>query len=206
MPKQQFLGHGYSAVQQQPQSQPGQPLFKNPSGATRHFQPSGSMQGNRVGHPLEMAKYASGKIPFAEASNHPQPIQKTPAQPPQRIPKSSPNYPNGENIKLPEIPTDSEDSDSEAETYNVPEWAKEENLARILLEQDGQDGEQVFGPSAPLHMEEIFKDNKDRIRKFRDRTSSANWAGPDGLTQEEVRWDLAARERLKNNGGWTFGL
>jgi hypothetical protein len=151
-----------------------------------------------------MAKYASGKIPFAEASNPPLAGHKTPASSQQKILKSSPAYPNGENIKLPEIPTDSEDEDSDTERYNVPEWAKEENLANILIDQEGKDGERVFGPSAPLHMEEIFRDNKDRMWRFRDRTSSANWAGPDGLTQDEVKWDIAERERLKRNGGWTF--
>jgi hypothetical protein len=163
---------------------------------------------------LELAKYASGKIPFAEApSNALQPqtqpphytAHKTPSHA-QRPPKSSPAYPNGENIKLPEIPTDSEESDSEAEPYNVPDWAREDKLAQILMEQEGYDGEAVFGPAPPLHMEEIFKDNKERFKRFRDRTSSANWASSgDGLTPEEVQWDLAQREKLKRNGGWTFG-
>lgn len=155
-----------------------------------------------------MAKYANGKIPFAEPNNVPcQPSSahlKTPGQNKHVIPKSSPAYPNGENIKLPDIPTDSEDEDSDAEPCHVPDWAKEENLHNILVQQESQDGEMVFGPSAPLRMEEIFKGNKERLRKFRDRTSSANWNGPDGLTQDEIKWDMAEREKLKNNGGWVF--
>lgn len=88
----------------------------------------------------------------------------------------------------------------------MPDWAREDNLGALLLDQDGHDGESVFGPSAPLHMEEIFRENKDRFKRFRDRTSSANWGSTgDGLTTEEVRWDLAEREKLKKNGGWTYG-
>lgn len=184
-------------------------MFRNPSLGPRQYQ---APAGQRTGHPLDLSKYASGKIPFAEPPVNQAPVQpvhysmhnKTPAHA-QRPPKSSPAYPNGDAINLPEIPTDSEDSDSDAEPYNVPEWAREENLGRILMDQEGRDGEAVFGPSAPLQMEEIFKDNKERFKRFRDRTSSANWLSTgDGLTAEEVRWDLEQREKLKRNGGWTF--
>ncbi|EEQ87316.1 inner centromere protein [Blastomyces dermatitidis ER-3] len=205
-PKQQMYNQGYSTMPPPPHHQAGPSLFKNPT-APRHFQPSAPVQSqpHRNGHPLEMSKFASGKIPFADNSNPPHATtHKTPAHGPQKILKSSPAYPNGDSIKLPEILTDSEDEDSDAEPYNVPDWAKPENLNNILISQEGKDGEQVFGPTAPLHMEEIFKDNKDRFKRFRDRTSSANWGGPDGLTQDEIKWDLAERERLKRNGGWTF--
>lgn len=128
-------------------------------------------------------------------------------------------YPNGETIQLPEIATDESDSDasdddddndnSNASGHSparkmVPDWAKPQNLHRLLLQQDGNDGEDVFGPAPSPHIEEIFKDSKHR-HGFRDRTSSANWNGPDGLTQEEIDWDNSARERLKRNGGWVFG-
>ncbi|EEH16744.2 hypothetical protein PABG_06831 [Paracoccidioides brasiliensis Pb03] len=190
-------------------NQGGQAIFKNPPASRA---PQGAVpiqqQPHRNGHPLEMSKFASGKIPFADNSNPPHAMShKTPgqgSQKPQISLKSSPAYPNGDSIKLPEILTDSEDEDSDAEPYNVPDWAKPENLTNILISQEGQDGAQVFGPSAPLHMEEIFKDNKDRLKRFRDRTSSANWGGPDGLTQAEIKWDIEQRERLKKNGGWTF--
>ncbi|EDN04994.1 inner centromere protein [Histoplasma capsulatum] len=206
--RKQTYNHGYSTMQPPPvPHQAGPSIFKNPP-APRHFQPAPPMQSqqHRNGHPLEMSKFANGKIPFADNANPPHPsTHKTPAQGSQKVLKSSPAYPNGDSIKLPEILTDSEDEDSDTEPYNVPDWAKPENLNNILINQEGKDGEQVFGPSAPLHMEEIFKDNKDRFKRFRDRTSSANWAGPDGLTQDEIKWDLAERERLKRNGGWTFG-
>ena len=174
------------------------------------YQNSGPQPGQsyRGYPPVETAKFASGEIPFAEPPNPP-PTQKAAshkhqAHQHQHALHKSPAYPNGENVKLPEIPTDSEDEDSDAEPYNVPDWAKEENLRKLLVSQEGQDGEMVFGPSAPLRMEEIFKDSKDRFKKFRDRTSSANWNGPDGLTQDEIKWDIAEREKLKRNGGWVF--
>ncbi|KAI5291620.1 ubiquitin-protein ligase peroxin 12 [Ascosphaera aggregata] len=174
----------------------------------RHFNPVGpSRPANAgaggaasTGHPLDMAKYAHGKIPFADANNSPN--RRTLST---KISKSSPAYQNGETISLPEIPTDSEDEDSDVEPYHVPDWAKPENLHHLLVEQEGRDGERVFGPTAPLHMEEIFKDSKNRHR-FRERTSSANWNGPDGLTQDEIRADIEAREKMKRNGGWMFGI
>lgn len=41
----------------------------------------------------------------------------------------------------------------------------------------------IFGAVPQLRMEEIFPDR--RKSKFRTRTSSANWAGTDGVTVEE---------------------
>jgi hypothetical protein len=55
-------------------------------------------------------------------------------------------------------------------------------------------------------MAEIFRGNKDRMQKFRNRTSSANWNGQDRLTQEEIQRDLELRQRLIANGEWTYGL
>ena len=56
-------------------------------------------------------------------------------------------------------------------------------------------------------MEEIFaKGNKERLKRMRDRTSSANWAmSGDGLTLEEVRHDREMRERMRQDGGWRYG-
>lgn len=177
-----------------------------------------------VNRPYDTAKY----VGIGDKTNiiHPQPqsqplqIQSTKA----RNKKSSKSpaaaqYPHGETIQLPEIATDEEDSDgSDADGDDdgnsnasgnspshkmVPDWVKPHNLHQLLVQQDGNDGEEVFGPAPSPHIEEIFKDSKNRHR-FRDRTSSANWNGPDGLTQEEIDWDNAARERLKRNGGWVF--
>ena len=146
------------------------------------------------------------KLPFADAPNPPHPTHKTPTQGKITLVKSSPQYTNGELIHLPEIPTDIEDEDSDDDNaFPVPAWAEAENLTKALIEQDGLDGDQIFGPIAPLKMEEIFRGNKDRMKRFRDRTSSANWNGPDGLTQEEIMKDNADRERMKRDGGWTTG-
>lgn len=43
----------------------------------------------------------------------------------------------------------------------------------------------IFGAMPALHMEEIFPGGRRKSR-FRNRTSSANWAGTDGVTREEM--------------------
>jgi hypothetical protein len=169
---------------------------------------------HRTAHPNTMAQYATGnKIPFADAPNPPAHATKTPASAyPARtlqLVKTSPQYPNGEAIHLPEIPTDSEDEDSadEGNAFPVPDWATPGHLTDQLYRQEGIDGDAVFGPIAPLKMEEIFaKGNKERLKRMRDRTSSANWAvSGDGLTLEEVRADREQRERMRREGGWRYG-
>lgn len=155
-----------------------------------------------------MSKLAHGKIPFAEPNHAPPPAaHRAPAASSQRTPKPakpSPKYPSGENIHLPEIATDSEDEDdSDAEMFPVPKWAQPKELEGLLQQQDGMEVDSIFGPIAPFSLEETFKADK-KIKKYRDRTSSANWSGPDGLTQEEIRRDVADRQRLRLNGGWSF--
>lgn len=155
---------------------------------------------------MDMAKYASGKIPFAESSNAgPSQPHRTPGTNASKAPKPSPNIPNGEAINLPEIATDSEDEDSDAEMLPVPNWAQPKELEMLLRDQEGMETDSIFGPIAPFSLEETFKADK-RIKKFRERTSSANWGGADGLTQDEIRKDMAERQRLRLNGGWTFGM
>lgn len=163
--------------------------------------------------PPQMQQYATGgKIPFADGANPPPPA-KTPVSIMQQktiqTVKSSPQYPNGDAINLPEIPTDSEDEDSDDEgnAFPIPDWATPGHLTEQLIRQEGMDGDAVFGPIAPLKMEEIFsKGNKDRLKRLRDRTSSANWTlSGDGLTLEEVRADREQRERMRLEGGWRFG-
>lgn len=163
--------------------------------------------------PPQMQQYATGaKIPFADASNTAAPA-KTPVSVMQQktiqTVKSSPQYPNGDAINLPEIPTDSEDEDSDDDgnAFPIPDWATPGHLTEQLIRQEGMDGDAVFGPVAPLKMEEIFaKGNKDRLKRLRDRTSSANWTlSGDGLTLEEVKADRELRERMRLEGGWRFG-
>jgi hypothetical protein len=153
-------------------------------------------------------QYANGKIPFAESSNAAANAYKTPARPgsqmgppPKSAARSSPHYPNGENISLPEIMTDSEDEDSDNE-FNPPSWANSPALRDLLSQQQLMDPEKIFGPIAPLHMEQVFP-NKERHKRFRDRTSSAYWAN-DQLTEEDKKKDKEARERLAQVGAWQY--
>jgi len=133
------------------------------------------------------AQFAKGKIPFAESAQAAQPSQ--------------PQYQNGEEIKLPEILTDSEDEDSDNE-FEQPSWVNTPNLRELLTQQQLVDPEQVFGPIAPLNMEQVFP-NKERHKRFRERTSSAFWAN-DQVTEEERRKDREAKERLYREGAWSY--
>lgn len=181
----------------------GQAGAAHPSGSSifKNAQPP------RPAHP--MAKYANGKIPFAEPNHAPPPAAHKPSAPgsaqrPAAPAKPSPKYPSGENVHLPEIATDSEDEDdSDSEMFPVPKWAQPKELEGLLRQQDGMEVDSIFGPIAPFSLEETFKADK-KIKKYRDRTSSANWNGPDGLTQDEVRKDMAERQRMRLNGGWSF--
>lgn len=157
-----------------------------------------------------MAKISTAKIPFAEISNPPaaSSAYKTPARSahgtaPNTAAKSSP-FQSGENIILPDIATDSEDEDSDNE-FKAPSWADSPALRELLSQQQLVDPESVFGPIAPLRMEEIFR-NKDRQKRFRDRTSSANWIGTDQLTEEERQRDREGRERMMRDGRWTYQM
>jgi hypothetical protein len=175
------------------------------------------LQHNKSTHG-EMAKFANGRIPFADTPNPPAaPMQshgqlqhKTPIRSggntaPTPAAKSSPQYPPSESIVLPEINTDSEDDDSDGEGFQAPDWTRTPQLRELLEKQQLVDPEAIFGPIAPLHMEEVFnRGSKERLKKFRERTSSANWNGADRLTEEERRKDRQARERLMKDGGWDF--
>lgn len=165
-------------------------------------------------------RYRDGnKIPFAENPNPPHHMQqasnqqfKTPLPSKLANPSrhQSPHYPNGENIQLQEIPTDSEDSDSSPDTAqkrqraaSLPEWVQSPYLNNLLRSQEEfMDPDAVFGPVGSPHLEEMFR---ERAHKFRPRTSSANWAGQDRLTQEEIRRDAEARARIRKEGGWSYG-
>lgn len=171
-------------------------------------------------HPMDMVQTSKATINFAPNPAHTTaPLHKTPARPAgpataagkstsKSVAKSSPRYQNGENIDLPEIHTDSEDSEAEGGAgadFAVPDWANSPALAAGIMRQEGMDPAAIFGPPGELKMEEVFK-NKERWGRFRARTSSANWSGSDRLTEEEVQRDLIARERLRREGGWSYGL
>jgi hypothetical protein len=170
---------------------------------------------SKPAHPMDMTQVSKAPIPFASSSSQAHSQHKTPARPGQpngtgksgvkSAAKSSPRYQNGENIDLPEIMTDSEDEDSEAEKdFAKPKWTESPDLRRTLFEQETIDPVDVFGQPGPLNMEEVFSKSKDRFHKFRARTSSANWSGQDRLTEDEIRKDLEARDRVRRQGGWTY--
>ncbi len=216
--KPSIFSHGYAPAPNGPHMNQAQ---------NQHHQFPQPPNPHRIAHPSEMSKYANGnKIPFADAPNppaypqhHKTPSAQQPLPPPKstlQLVKSSPHYTPGETIALPEIPTDSEDSDDDSadeaggggsSSFPVPSWASPTTLTNQLIAQESVDGDAVFGPIAPLRMEEIFaKGNKDRLKRFRERTSSANWAlSGDGLTVEEVRADREMRERMRLQGGWRYG-
>lgn len=207
-PKQSIYSSNYSGAQQPSNNyHPSSSMLKTAAlnqTYQQHQQPS---QAPRPGPFNEMAKYTAGKIPFAETPNPP---LKSPARPKQSAAapaKSSPQFINGENIELEDIPTDSDEEDSEDEKAKgamLADWAQSPELRKILEEQEkNANADEIFGPPGSPHMEEMFKERRDR---FRNRTSSANWNGSDRLTEEEIRNDRAGRERLRMQGGWFFGL
>ena len=166
---------------------------------------------NKAGHPLDMAQLSKGAIPFTQNPNQ---AHKTPARPVGgAIPKSSaaksaarsPRFQNGELIELPDIQTDDESDEDDGHMLVAP-WAASPALKAALLAQERVDPMQVFGLPGPINMEEVFSKNKERFHKFRARTSSANWSGADRLTEEDVRKDNAARDKMMREGGWTYDL
>ncbi|KAL9125659.1 MAG: hypothetical protein Q9217_005168 [Psora testacea] len=217
-PKASIFGSNHSAAPPPASHHPHAPsLLKSTTSNQAYQQHTYQNQQPRQGYQPDMSKYRDGnKIPFADNPNpphhqHSQP-HKTPlpsklAQPS----RNSPQYVNGENIQLAEIPTDSEDSESSPDTAqkrqraaSLPDWAQSPNLRQLLEQQeDHLDADAVFGPVASPHMEEMFR---ERHHRFRSRTSSANWTGQDRLTEEEIRRDVEARARMRREGGWTFGL
>ncbi|KAI8963798.1 hypothetical protein F5Y11DRAFT_318023 [Daldinia sp. FL1419] len=170
----------------------------------------------KTAHPLDMAQVSKAPIPFAPNPNAAGSSYKTPARPQgvmaaksaaKSVTRSSPRFQNGELIDLPEINTDDEDDEYEDDRKDmVASWADSPNLRQALVEQESKDPFQVFGAPGPLNMEEVFAKSKDRFHKFRARTSSANWSGSDRLTEEDIRKDLAARDKIRRDGGWSYEM
>ena len=183
-------------------------------------------------HPSQMVQISNARIPFAEdvSSHHGTSSQlhasyetsshaaaqnkfKTPvrsAHAPKSA-KSSPLYQNGDNIALPEIATDSEDEDSDdgdqTGGFRAPSWVASPALRELLTQQQLVDPETVFGPIGELKMDEVFKNakNQERLKKFRDRGSSAMWVeSGDAVTSAEKRKDMQLRERVAKEGGWRY--
>lgn len=90
-----------------------------------------------------------------------------------------------ETIELPEPNSEYSDSEDEGQRKpEAPEWTQSPELRAALESQSKVNPDDIFGPVRPLRMEDIFR---TRTSRFRARTSSANWSGPDGLKQEEER-------------------
>ncbi|KAL7950306.1 hypothetical protein V8C42DRAFT_310119 [Trichoderma barbatum] len=203
LPTKSAFQNGYAAV---------------PHSATRDlFKAAVTAQHNshlKATHPLDLAQISKGPIPFAPSSNAAGSSHKTPARPGQfasvksSVRKASPRFQNGDSIELPEIQTDDDDDDDddEAQGMNVAAWADSPDLRRALMRQETMDPSQIFGPPAPLIMEEVFNKSKDKWHKFRQRTSSANWSGLDRLTEDDIRKDMAARDKLRRDGGWSYEM
>lgn len=185
-----------------------QTLFK--TGVAQH---PGQAKG---GNPLDMAQIHKGAIPFAPNPNPAGPSYKTPARlggvngaksVAKSAQRSSPRFQNPETVELPEIQTDDEDEDDEdGHAISGAAWTDSPDLRRVLMRQEVMDPSQVFGPTPALNMEEVFHQNKERFHKFRARTSSANWSGLDRLTEDDIRKDMAARDKLRREGGWSYEL
>ncbi|KAG6040978.1 hypothetical protein E4U41_006368 [Claviceps citrina] len=204
MPTKSVFQNGYANAL--PSSAPN--LFK----ATVSSQHAGQM---KAAHPLELAQISKGAIPFQPASNAGASAYKTPARPgpaagakstAKSVTRSSPRFQNGEAIELPEIQTDDDSEDDDSHGVTVAPWADSPDLRMALMRQETMDPSQIFGPPAPLNMEEVFSKSKDRFHKFRARTSSANWSGADRLTEEDIRKDLIARDKLRRDGGWSYEM
>ena len=125
-----------------------------------------------------------GKMPADSETKKPAQSQMAVRAHPQRLDAEPPV--EREMIELPE--PNSEYSDSEDESrqrkQNAPEWTQSPELRAALESQSRVNPDDIFGPVRPLRMEDIFR---TRTSRFRARTSSANWSGPDGLKQEEER-------------------
>ncbi|KAI0692760.1 inner centromere protein [Cytidiella melzeri] len=108
-------------------------------------------------------------------------VQAQAAQPPRQPPPVA-----SESIELPDINSEYSDSEDEdrPKSFNPPQWATSPALGQQLDNQSRYNPDDIFGRIGPLRMEDIFRTRQSR---FRARTSSANWAGPDELTEYEER-------------------
>ncbi|KAJ8606162.1 hypothetical protein MRB53_041169 [Persea americana] len=203
--------HGYS---QAAPSHPPTSIFK--SAVTNQYQPNQKS----AAHPSQLVQMSNARIAFADQpqvavpSGHPESSKhKTPVRPApvsaKSVAKSSPMYPNGDNITLPEIATDSEEepeSDDEDNGFRAPSWVASPALRELIARQQLVDPETVFGPIGELKMEEVFKGAKgDRLKKFRDRGSSAAWVqNGDAVTSAEKQRDMEMRETIARQGHWSY--
>ncbi|CAN6669778.1 hypothetical protein TRVA0_042S00386 [Trichomonascus vanleenenianus] len=154
--------------------------------------------GNSAIPQVEGVKFSSEKINFASVNGSatrtaPNPFRQNPTVSAANVStpkastslfggsKSGSKLNAGDDIVLPEIMSESEDDDDGSV---LQDWANSPQLRDVLLKQQKVDPDSVFGPIAPLQMEEVFKSS--RLSRFRPRSSSANWSGQDKLSQQEI--------------------
>ncbi|EAA32974.3 hypothetical protein GE21DRAFT_6724 [Neurospora crassa] len=195
-------GHALDTAQFQKGNQI--PFASNPNGAG----PSAAAQAGSSRHPLQ--------TPARPGATAARALALTSATKPTRTSPRLAAIAAGDSIELPEIQTDDEDgvdtprpstsNPNLRSSLNGGNWTDSPYLKAQLLAQEQLDPMVIFGPPAPLNMEEVFSKDKSRHHRFRARTSSANWEGQDRLTEEEVCRDREARERMRKEGGWSWGL
>lgn len=163
-----------------------------------------TMPGKATAPLLDTIKYSSETIRFGAGVTAPSSTAAAIKLEEVAVQNATKPLPPSEAIELPEIDTDYESSSDEDDLapagaagaarkkrndgFSMPGWAESPELRQTLRRQQRIDPDDVFGPLAPLQMEEIFKGNKDRnATRFRPRSSSANWAqNGDKLTGEEI--------------------
>jgi hypothetical protein len=145
--------------------------------------------------PMEKPAVKSAPAPTKGKGKMPADPEETQSKKTSQLPvavHANPQRPNAEPpvasemIELPEPNSEYSDSEDEGRQrkHDAPEWAQSPELRAALESQSRVNPDDIFGPVRPLRMEDIFR---TRTSRFRARTSSANWSGPDGLKQEEER-------------------
>lgn len=164
-----------------------QPSTTSLNQATNVKAPSAEKPGVKLAHGPVSAK-GKGKTPAEPEdapTKKPAQLQTTEHAHAKRLNANPPIA--SETIELPEPNSeysDSEDEGGQQRKANAPEWTQSPELRAALESQSRVNPDDIFGPVRPLRMEDIFR---TRTSRFRARTSSANWSGPDGLKQEEER-------------------
>lgn len=136
-----------------------------------NFAPSGSNANNTRVTPIKQSGTAL-KLKLNLASLREDPQNKL----------QSSDTPNGNDIILPEIMSESEDDDDGSV---LADWANSPELRELLIKQQKMNPDQIFGPMPHLRMDEVFE-KSTKLSKLRPRSSSANWSGADRLTQQEI--------------------
>lgn len=147
--------------------------------------PSASAAANFSQHnPFQQAR-------TARPNSKPPPV----VQAPQQVPGAfyphdigSPDSTRDEDIELPDVRSEysmSDDEETIRRRQMAPDWCKGQNLQETLQAQVDIDTDALFGvPAGNVILEDIFPRSKN-VRR-RPRSSSANWAGDDGLKQWEI--------------------